>query len=97
MTDIFQRLNKTRSEYTVKVSHLELYNEELIDLLNLENKSLKLFEDPHATSTDSVTVHGLTEVSVFTPQEIFDIVAKSSLVRRTAETNLNRCSRCQFA
>lgn len=93
MTDIFSRLNKAKSEYSVKVSHLELYNEELIDLLNLENKSLKLFEDPNSTSSDSVTVHGLTEVSVYTPQEIFDIVAKSSLVRRTAETKMNRSSR----
>jgi kinesin family protein 11 len=73
---------------------LELYNEELIDLLNLENKSLKLFEDPSSTST--VTVHGLTEITVYTSQEIFDIIAKSSQVRRTAETKLNRASRYSF-
>ena len=73
------------------MSHLELYKEELVDLLNLDNKALKLFEDPSSSST--VTVHGLTEVTVYTSQEIFDIIAKSSQVRRTAETKLNHLSR----
>jgi hypothetical protein len=94
VVDIFHRLKKTGLEYSIKVSHLELYNEELIDLLNLENKSLKLFGDSNLDS--SVTVHGLTEVTVYTQQEVFNIVAKSSQMRRTAETNLNHQSRYSF-
>ncbi len=42
---IFSSLEKSGSEYTVHVSYMELYNEELFDLLSNEQKTLRIFED----------------------------------------------------
>lgn len=45
---IFTTLESSDTEYSVRVSFLELYNEELIDLLGTGNENtqqLKLFED----------------------------------------------------
>uniref|UniRef100_A0A6B2KX12 Kinesin motor domain-containing protein n=1 Tax=Arcella intermedia TaxID=1963864 RepID=A0A6B2KX12_9EUKA len=83
---IFERLSRCTDEYSVKVSHLEVYNEELCDLLNPDNKGLKIFED---TTT---TVHNLTESNVENADAIFTILEKSWNERKTAETNLNKAS-----
>jgi len=44
---IFETLSKSGDEYSVKVSHLEIYNGELCDLLNPDNKNLKFTKSPH--------------------------------------------------
>jgi kinesin family protein 11 len=85
---IFESLEKSGTEYCVKVSHLELYNEELFDLLNPDNKNLKIYED-----TKGVQVHDLEERLVYNPQEIFEILELSWQERKTAETKLNKNSR----
>ena len=53
MSHMFDRLNSQASDFSVRVSMLELYNEELFDLLSSNDsvKKLKLFED----STRKVT------------------------------------------
>lgn len=71
---IFETLAKGTDEYAVKVSHLEICtlppssppphppdNEELYDLLDPENKGLKIFEDP-GNPQGAIQVKGLTEV-----------------------------------
>jgi len=87
ITTIFESLSK-HDDYTVKVSHLELYNEELCDLLNTENKNLKIYEDT-GSSTSTITVHNLTEIPVYNSTDIFTILEKSWNERRTAGTDLN--------
>jgi kinesin family protein 11 len=84
---IFESLTK-HDDYSVKVSHLELYNEELCDLLNPENKNLKIYEDS-GSSTSTITVHNLTEIPVYNSNDIFTILEKSWNERRTAGTDLN--------
>jgi kinesin family protein 11 len=86
---IFDELEKTGSDYCVKVSHLELYNEELFDLLNPGNANLKLYDAP---GTQGVTVAGLEEVVVYAPQDIFTVLERSCEERRSAETKLNKNS-----
>eukprot|EP01123_Difflugia_compressa_P008199 TRINITY_DN2391_c0_g1_i2.p1 TRINITY_DN2391_c0_g1~~TRINITY_DN2391_c0_g1_i2.p1 ORF type:complete len:1134 (-),score=226.70 TRINITY_DN2391_c0_g1_i2:15-3416(-) len=87
---IFDTLKKGSEEYTVKVSHLELYNEELCDLLNPENKALKIYEDINPNNgCSAINVHNLTEVVVYNAEEIFTILDKSWNERRTGETLLN--------
>ena len=54
MSHMFDRLNSLDSDFSVRVSMLELYNEELFDLLSTNDKDaakLRLFED----STRKVT------------------------------------------
>ena len=47
VADIFRRLEggECADAFTVKVSVLELYNEELSDLLTADEKKLSIFED----------------------------------------------------
>lgn len=94
--EIFDRLEKSALEYSVRVSHLELYNEDLCDLLAPNVEQLKLLEDPRL----GVQVHNLSEIPVYNPQDIFNILEKSYRERATAETIYNpRSSRshCVFS
>lgn len=49
LVDLFQRLDKEKGQYTVKISFLELYNERLKDLLsndnNGEEESIRIFDN----------------------------------------------------
>ena len=83
--EIFDRLDKSTAEYSVRVSHLELYNEDLCDLLSPNGEQLKLLEDPRL----GVQVHNLAEIPVYNPQDIFNILEKSYSERATAETDYN--------
>jgi len=80
------------------VTFLELYNEEISDLLAPEETS-KLIDDkskkPIALMEDGkggVFVRGLEEEIVCTANEIYKILDKGSAKRRTAETLLNKQS-----
>jgi kinesin family protein 11 len=86
--EVFDRLDKSGLEYSVRVSHLELYNEDLCDLLSPSTEGLKLLEDPRL----GVQVHNLAELPVYNPQDIFNILQKSYTERRTAETSYNQHS-----
>ncbi|XP_010542610.1 PREDICTED: kinesin-like protein KIN-5A [Tarenaya hassleriana] len=94
---IFDILEAQSAEYSVKVSFLELYNEELTDLLAPEEtkfsddkskKPLALMED----GKGGVFVRGLEEEIVCTADEIYKVLEKGSAKRRTAETLLNKQS-----
>ncbi|KMQ88232.1 bipolar kinesin krp-130, partial [Lasius niger] len=76
-------------EYTVRVSFLELYNEELFDLLspNDDASKIRLYED--ATRKGSVIIHGLEEVTVHNKNEVYKILEKGSEKRQTAATLMN--------
>lgn len=92
---IFEHLRKINADYAVKVSHLELYNEELCDLLNSENK-LRIFEDSASKSKETIVVRGLTEVDVSNPRDVFNVLEKSWAERRIESTDLNDKSRFVF-
>ncbi|XP_048633774.1 kinesin-like protein KIN-5A [Brassica napus] len=88
---------QSAAEYSLKVSFLELYNEELTDLLAPEEtkfaddkskKPLALMED----GKGGVFVRGLEEEIVSTADEIYKVLEKGSAKRRTAETLLNKQS-----
>ncbi|XP_027108683.1 kinesin-like protein KIN-5D [Coffea arabica] len=95
---IFDILETQHAEYNMKVTFLELYNEEITDLLApeeapkfLDDKSKKpiaLMED----GKGGVFVRGLEEEIVCTANEIYKILEKGSAKRRTAETLLNKQS-----
>ncbi|KAH0953690.1 hypothetical protein HN011_005552 [Eciton burchellii] len=76
-------------EYTVRVSFLELYNEELFDLLspNDDASKIRLYED--ATRKGAVIIHGLEEVTVHNKNEVYKILEKGSEKRQTAATLMN--------
>ncbi|PWA42619.1 kinesin motor domain-containing protein [Artemisia annua] len=95
---IFDILEAQKAEYNMKVTFLELYNEEITDLLAPEElsrfpedkskKPIALMED----GKGGVLVRGLEEEMVSTADEIYKILEKGSAKRRTAETLLNKQS-----
>ncbi|CAI8592385.1 unnamed protein product [Vicia faba] len=95
---IFDILEAQSAEYSMKVTFLELYNEEISDLLAPE-ETTKFVDDkskkPIALMEDGkggVLVRGLEEEIVCTANEIYKILEKGSAKRRTAETLLNKQS-----
>lgn len=91
---IFDTLESSATEYVVKVSFLEIYNEELVDLLappSSDSSNLKIFDD--ITRKGMTTVSGLQEVPVTNSRDIFQVLDKGLKHRQTAETNLNKHSR----
>ncbi|WRX33999.1 Kinesin motor domain - like 10 [Theobroma cacao] len=96
---IFDILEAQNAEYSMKVTFLELYNEEITDLLAPEETSKFVVDDktkkPIALMEDGkggVFVRGLEEEIVTTANEIYKILEKGSAKRRTAETLLNKQS-----
>ncbi|XP_008806097.2 kinesin-like protein KIN-5C isoform X2 [Phoenix dactylifera] len=96
---IFDTLESQNAEYSVKVTFLELYNEEITDLLapeelskisveDKQKKPLPLMED----GKGGVLVRGLEEEIVTSADEIFSLLERGSAKRRTAETLLNKQS-----
>lgn len=91
MKQIFAYLNSigAASEYTVKCCFLELYNEEITDLLAMGNEppKVRIMED-----RSGVVVQGLEEPHVKSSSEIFSLLETGNARRRTAETLLNKQS-----
>ncbi|GKT27591.1 Kinesin-like protein KIN-5C, partial [Aduncisulcus paluster] len=94
--EIFTTLEKSKSDYTVKISHLEVYKEELYDLLAGKKQTLRLLtrrsKRKGATDKIEAVVHGLQEFTVTNSSEVLDHLRKSSHERSVAETFSNRAS-----
>jgi len=92
---LFDELKLRAEDFTVRVSFLELYNEELCDLLapndSDDTKTLRLFEDN--MKKGSVIVHGLEERTVYEKNDVYPILEAGSLRRQTAPTLMNASSR----
>jgi kinesin family member 11 len=88
---IFRYLNGLGgvNEFTVKCSFLELYNEEITDLLASGNElpKVRILED-----RSGVVLQGLEEAHVKNASDVFGILESGSAKRRTAETLLNKQS-----
>ncbi|XP_055952321.1 kinesin-like protein KIF11-B [Argiope bruennichi] len=89
---LFEELNKEENvEFSVRVSFLELYNEELFDLLSsTELSRLRLYEDSNRKG--SVIIQGLEEILVNNKDEVYTILEKGTSRRQTAATMLNASS-----
>eukprot|EP00933_Yihiella_yeosuensis_P044775 TRINITY_DN40043_c0_g1_i1.p1 TRINITY_DN40043_c0_g1~~TRINITY_DN40043_c0_g1_i1.p1 ORF type:complete len:1026 (+),score=259.44 TRINITY_DN40043_c0_g1_i1:194-3271(+) len=74
------------SESSVTVSYLEIYNEELCDLLALPNSQQKL---EVREGIGGVCCMGLSEVPVSTTQDVLNLVRRAQVQRRVAETRVN--------
>lgn len=87
---IFDVLERDSADYSMKVTFLELYNEEITDLLAPDEgkRPLVLMED----GKGAVFVRGLEEEVVCSVDEICAILEKGSSRKRTAETLVNKQS-----
>jgi len=75
-------------DYHMKASFLEVYGEDVYDLLDSERKSLPLRED----SAGSIVVAGLTEVTISSPKEALEVLHEGTNNRTTAATLMNLTS-----
>ncbi len=95
---IFETLEANGAEYNIRVSLLEIYNEELTDLVadsahditTPNAQKLKIFEDP--SGRKGQLVQGLEEVCVTTVEEVMAILDRSGKQRKVAETLMNKHS-----
>ncbi|GMS84082.1 hypothetical protein PENTCL1PPCAC_6257, partial [Pristionchus entomophagus] len=92
---IFTELSaKTGIEYIVRLSYVEIYNEEMIDLLastSSDDKHLiRLFEDP--AKKGSIVIHGVEDIPVRCRDDVYRLLKQGTERRRTAETFMNKRS-----
>lgn len=98
---IFETLEAQKADYSMKVTFLELYNEEVTDLLAQEDSSsrssssedkqkkpVSLMED----GKGCVVLRGLEEEVVYSANDIYALLERGSSKRRTADTLLNKRS-----
>ncbi|KAL3119651.1 hypothetical protein niasHT_006737 [Heterodera trifolii] len=86
---IFTELSNEDIDFTVRVSYVELYNEQIYDLLSLSEtsqcESLRIFDDKNK----GVSIVGAEEVIVRTRDEVYDLLRRGADKRRTAATLMN--------
>jgi kinesin family protein 11 len=85
---LFKKLENESGEYSVKVSYIELYNEELKDLLSVnDEKKVRIYDD--SSNKRSVSIQGMEEVFIRTPEHGMEVLIDGSLKRQEASTKCN--------
>jgi hypothetical protein len=96
ISEIFARAAALKDEragawsYNIKGSFIELYNEELIDLLSYDDtgggrREVQIREDKHG----HIIWDGLRDVSVRNASEVMSLIRQGTSIRRTNETDMN--------
>ncbi|MES1911807.1 MAG: hypothetical protein MHM6MM_004182 [Cercozoa sp. M6MM] len=91
ISDIFAYIDReatSSTKFLVRVSYLQIYNEQISDLLRNEQKSLQIREDRKR----GVFVARLSEWVVRSPKEIYSLIKKGSQSRATSSTRMNEIS-----
>ena len=87
--ELFSKIQSlTEREYTVKLWYLEIYNENIKDLMTNSDECLDLREDPNK----GVVVSGITELTATSSEHILNILKKGNKNRTTEATNANETS-----
>ncbi|GAA6047599.1 hypothetical protein JCM3770_001583 [Rhodotorula araucariae] len=94
VAEIFDRLASTQREarggfsFEAKVSYIEIYNEELIDLLAGEvgvRPTVQIRED----KAGHIWLQGIREAKVTNAEQVMDLLAQGSTLRQTSATGMN--------
>ncbi|KAJ4965160.1 hypothetical protein NE237_017009 [Protea cynaroides] len=84
--DIFQNIQmQTNREFLVRVSYMEIYNEEIIDLLAPENQKLQI----HESLERGIFVSGLREEIVNGAEQLLKLIELGQANQHFGETNMN--------
>lgn len=88
LNHLFDELRMMQVEFAMRVSYLELYNEELCDLLSTDDTAkIRIYDD--VSKKGSVIVQGLEEIPVRCKSDVYRLLAKGQERRRTAATLMN--------
>eukprot|EP01033_Poteriospumella_lacustris_P010142 gene10142-7232_t len=77
--------DRSKTQYLITVSFLEVYNEEVKDLLNPSDKKLNIRESP----TQGIFVEGLAELVVRDASEVLRLIYQGNAVRHVGATQMN--------
>ncbi|KAJ8298888.1 hypothetical protein KUTeg_022948 [Tegillarca granosa] len=89
--EMFEIMQNTKNvDYCIKVSYIEIYKEDLQDLLEIEtsSKDLHLREDEHGNTV----IIGAKEVDCETLDDVMSLLEAGSAVRHTGSTQMNEHS-----
>ena len=90
---LFSKLDTEESENSVKCSFIELYNEELRDLLSVDdNVKLKIFDDNSKKGHSSTLVQGMEESHIKSASKGIQLLREGSHKRQVAATKCNDLS-----
>ncbi|KAG5420621.1 CIN8 [Candida metapsilosis] len=95
--ELFEKLEYMGADYMVKVSYLEIYNEELTDLLSNHNRKLRVHEKVNSTSKTgaaqkSVGIQNLSELCINNYAEGIKLLKTGFNRKKTTATNMNETS-----
>jgi len=91
--DIFEAMtDKTDMEFKVTVSFIELYNEQLFDLLSSKARKEDAMVDIREDGKGGIKIPGLTEAPVGSVEATMGLLERSSEGRVTAATAMNKVS-----
>ena len=87
--ELFKKIKTyTDRDYLIKLWYLEIYNENIKDLLINNSPNLELREDPNR----GLIVNGITEIITNSSEHIMSILKKGNKNRTTEATNANQTS-----
>ena len=90
---LFTKLQLDDTEHCVKVSFIELYNEELRDLLSVEETAkLKIYDDASRRGHAGTMVQGMEEKHIKNSAEGIKVLQDGSVKRQVAATKCNDLS-----
>ncbi|EFJ31031.1 hypothetical protein SELMODRAFT_88228, partial [Selaginella moellendorffii] len=84
--DVFSTIQSILDrEFLIRVSYMEIYKEEINDLLAPENRKLRI----HENSVRGIFVAGLREEIVSSPGQVFEFLKFGEAYRHFGKTNMN--------
>eukprot|EP00250_Pteridium_aquilinum_P008706 c18148_g1_i1 orf=402-3155(+) len=84
--EVFSHIQKiTEREFLIRVSYMEIYNEDIDDLLAPENRKLQV----HENLEKGIFVAGLREEIVSSPKQVFELLEFGEARRHVGQTNMN--------
>ncbi|KAG4025801.1 hypothetical protein MFRU_050g00180 [Monilinia fructicola] len=90
---LFNKLELDDAESSVKCSFIELYNEELRDLISVDdNTKLKIYDDTSKKGSSSTIVQGMEESHIKSARDGVKILQDGSFKRQVAATKCNDLS-----
>ncbi|KAG8279923.1 Kinesin-like protein kif19 [Homalodisca vitripennis] len=89
LNDLFHTIDKQGHDYSVSLSYLEIYNENIRDLLNPSSGALELRDDSRGRN---IVVAGLTEITANSTQEVMALLHRGNKSRTVEPTAANQTS-----